>query len=694
MKSPVSVEKHGNVAVILVNNPPVNALGSAVRVGLVEVMQEILKDPDFSAAVLACAVRTFISGADIREFGQQMQGPSLDAINELFENTEKPVVAAIHGVAFGGGLEVAMGCHFRIATKDAKLGQPEVKLGLIPGGGGTQRLPRAIGPTKAVEMIVTGEPIGASEALDLGLIDEIFDGDPIQAGVDFARKVLADGRPLRRLRDDDAKLEAARADRSIFTKAAAAVLRRNNRLDAPEACVEAVSWCFDVPFDEAIKREWASFTRLRAGDQFKALRHIFFAERSSTKIPGIDPDCRPRSVASVAIVGAGTMGRGIAIAFADAGVPVKLIDLSQEAVERGIAGIRQVYETSATRGAISPDEAEERNGRISVVVGLEHVASADLVIEAVFETMQIKREVFAKLDKYAKPNAVLATNTSYLDVNAIAEVTGRPQDVVGMHFFSPANVMKLCEIVRGRKTAPDVLMTAVSVARRIGKVPVVVGVCHGFVGNRMLGVRIRQARKMLLEGALPHQVDAVANRFGMMGPFAMGDMAGLDIGWRSRKDSGETSPVEDALCEAGRFGQKTGAGYYRYEGGSRTPVPDPDVDKLIVDTSRRLNIMRRTISDEEIHERLIYPMINEGARILEERIAERSSDIDLVWLYGYGWPRGTGGPMFLADQVELPIVAERLTYMAGIDGDATLRPTALMQRLATSGEGFSSFGAA
>lgn len=691
MKNPVRIERHGNVAVLLVNNPPVNALGSAVRHGLRDAMREILEDASYSAVVFACEGRTFISGADIREFGQTMEGPSLDEINSLFENRTKPVVAAIHGVAFGGGLEVAMGCHFRIATKDAKLGQPEVKLGLIPGGGGTQRLPRAIGPARAVQLIITGDPIDASEALKLGLIHEVFEGEPIAAGVAFAQKVLAEGRPLRSLRDDDTKLEAARADRSIFTQAAAEAMKRNRGLEAPVACIEAVAWCLDVPFDEAIQREWKLFTRLRAGDQSKALRHVFFAERSSNKIAGVAPDTRPRKVNSVAIIGAGTMGGGIAMSFANADIPVKLIEVAQDALDRGLGTIQKNYSATAARGGMSADDAARRTALIAGAVGLEHVAEADLIIEAVFETMQIKKEVFSALDKFAKPGAVLATNTSYLDVNAIAAMTKRPQDVVGMHFFSPANIMKLCEIIRSDSTAPEVLATATMVARRIGKVPVVVGVCHGFVGNRMLEVRILQARKMLLEGALPQQVDAVATKFGMMGLFAMGDMAGLDIGWRSRKDSGVKSPIEDALCEAGRFGQKTGAGYYRYEGGSRTPIPDPEVDALILDISRQLNISRRQISDAEIHERLIYPMINDGARILEEGIAERASDIDLVWLYGYGWPSQTGGPMFHADQVGLAVVAERLASMAALDKDESLRPVPLLERLAVAGGTFASF---
>jgi 3-hydroxyacyl-CoA dehydrogenase len=689
MTSPVTLEDHGGIAVLVVNNPPVNALGIAVRQGLRDGMREIAAGR-YSATVIACVGRTFVSGADIREFELPMEGVSLAEINALFEKSERPVIAAIHGVALGGGLEIALGCHFRIATKDAKFGQPEVKLGLIPGGGGTQRLPRAIGPVRAVELIVSGEAIGASEALNLELIHELFEGDPVQAGVAFARKVLSERRPFRPLRDDDSKLAPVRADRTIFTEAAAKAVKRNRGLEAPLACAEAVGWCLDVPFDEAIGREWDLFLKLKDGDQSKALRHVFFAERNINKIPGVAPDTSPRKVNAVAILGAGTMGAGIAMAFSAAGMPVTLIDVAKDALDRGLGTIRKNYEAAAARGGLSAEAAAKQMASISGMVGLENVADADLVIEAVFETMQIKKDVFAALDGLAKPGAILATNTSFLDVNSIASMTTRPQDVVGLHFFSPANVMKLCEIVRGEKTASDVLATAAGVARRIGKVPVVVGVCHGFVGNRMLIARLRQSSKMLLDGALPQQIDAVASKCGMMGPCAMGDLAGLDIGWRSRKDSGEKSPIEDSLCEAGRFGQKTGAGFYRYEPGSRAPIPDPDVEALIVETSRRLNIARRAISDQEIHERLIYPMINEGARILEEGIASRPGDIDLVWLYGFGWPAQTGGPMFLADQIGLAIVAERLTYMAALDKDESLRPSPLLERLAMAGETFGS----
>ncbi len=691
MSEVVKVERHDGIAIVTVDSPPVNALSAAVRLGISTAIKQVGSDPQVKAVVLTCAGRTFIAGADITEFGKPPKPPGLGEVISDIENCPKPVIAAIHGTALGGGLEVALGCHFRVATKDARLGLPEVKLGLLPGAGGTQRLPRAVGPELGVKMVVSGDPIGAAEALQNGLIEEIVEG-PAAGGEAFARKVLAENRPLRRLRDDNSKLAAAKADRSIFTNAAAAANKRNRGLEAPLACAEAVSWIFDVPFDEALKKERESFMKLVAGDQSKAQRHAFFAEREAAKIDGVPEGTKARKVDRVAIIGAGTMGGGIAMSFANAGIPVTLIETGEEQLKRGLGVMQKNYEATAARGGIPADAPAKRMALITGVVGLENVKDADLVIEAVFETMDIKKEVFTKLDQFAKPGAVLASNTSYLNINAIAAVTKRPQDVLGMHFFSPANVMKLCEIVRAEKTAPDALTTAVSIAKRIAKVPAVVGVCDGFVGNRMLAARGKQAEKLLFEGALPQQIDAVVTRFGMpMGPFAMGDLAGLDIGWRSRKDRGIKSEIADALCEAGRFGQKTGKGYYKYEGGSRAPLPDPEVEKLIEETCARLGLKRRVVSDEEILERMMYPMINEGARILEEKIAARPSDIDVIWLYGYGWPVYRGGPMFYADQVGLKQIADRLSFYARETNDASLEPAPLLKRLADQGETFASW---
>ncbi len=690
MSEVVTQEHHDNIAVVTIDSPPVNALSAAVRRGIFENIKTAAADPRIDAIVLTCGGRTFIAGADITEFGKPPQEPGLNEVISTIETCGKPVVAAIHGTALGGGLEVALGCHFRVAVKEARLGLPEVKLGLLPGAGGTQRLPRAVGPELAVKMIVGGDPISAPEALKEGLIEEVVE-DRVQGGIAFAKKVLAEKRPLRKLRDDDSKLAAAKADRSIFTNAVAAMTKKARGLEAPFAAADAVGAAIDHPFDQGLKLEREGFLKLVTGDQSKAQRYAFFAEREAAKVAGVPEGTKPRPVARVAIVGAGTMGGGIAMSFANAGIPVTLIETGEEQLKRGMGTMQKNYEATAARGGIPADAPAKRMGLVTGVVGLENVKDADLIIEAVFETMQIKKDVFTQLDAYAKPGAVLASNTSYLNINEIAAVTKRPQDVLGMHFFSPANVMKLCEIVRAEKTAPDALLTAVAVARQIAKVPAVVGVCDGFVGNRMLAQRGKQSEKMLYEGALPQQVDAVVTKFGLpMGPFAMGDLAGLDIGWRSRQDRGITSPIGDALYEAGRHGQKTQKGYYKYESGSRAPLPDPEVEKLIEETVAKLGIKRRQIGDDEILERMVYPMINEGARILEEKVASRPSDIDIIWLYGYGWPIYRGGPMHYADSVGLGHVADRLAYYARETNDPSLEPAPLLKRLADEGKTFAS----
>jgi 3-hydroxyacyl-CoA dehydrogenase len=677
------------IAVITVDQPPVNALSTAVRRGLSAAVKNASADPEVKALVIVGAGRSFISGADIREFDQPLQPPALgDVINDI-EACAKPVVAAIHGVALGGGLEVALGCHFRIAAKDAKLGLPEVKLGLLPGAGGTQRLPRVVGPEFAVKMIVGGAPVAAVKALQHGLIDEIFDGDPVSAAKDFAADVLANKRSLRRLSKDDSMLAGAKAVRSVYVNAAAEAIKKSRGLEAPLVAAEAVGWSLELPFAEAERKESQAFLRLLQGSQSKAQRHAFFAERNASKIADIPAGTTQRPVRSVAIIGAGTMGGGIAMSFANAGIPVVLIEATQQNLDRGLETIRRNYHATAARGGLTPSEVERRISLIKGVVGIEQIADADLVIEAAFETMAVKLEIFQQIDRFARARAVLATNTSYLDINTIAGATRRPRDVLGMHFFSPANVMKLCEIVRGRETSPEVLATAVAIAKRIEKVPVVVGVCFGFVGNRMLEVRGRQANRLLYSGATPRQVDGVLTKFGMpMGHFAMVDLAGLDIGWRSRQDRGEKSPIEDRLCEEGRLGLKTGKGYFKYEPGSRSPSPDEAVERLIEQTTSALGLKRRAIDDQEILERLLFPMINEGARILEEGIAARASDIDVVWLYGYGWPVATGGPIFHADRIGARHIADRLRHYAVEDDDPSLQPTGLLSQLA---EGSSKF---
>jgi 3-hydroxyacyl-CoA dehydrogenase len=638
------------------------------------------------AVVIACAGRTFFAGADITEFGKPPQAPGLGEVIAAIEAMPNPVVAALHGTALGGGFELALACHFRVAVPSARVGLPEVKLGLLPGAGGTQRLPRLIGPEKALRMIVTGDPIEAREALADGVIDEIVDGDLTAGAIAFARRAVAEGRTLRLVRDREDKLVA-----EGFADAAETLTRRLRGRDAPAACVEAVRNAITLPFEEGLKREGELFRKLVTGDQSKAQRHIFFAEREAARVPGIPEGTKPRPIASGAVIGAGTMGGGIAMCFANAGIPVTIIETGRDLLQKGLDRVAANYRATVSRGGLGVDEMERRIGLITGVTEFDAVGSADVVIEAVFEEMDLKKRVFADLDRVAKADAVLATNTSTLDVDEIARATRRPQDVLGMHFFSPANVMRLLEIVRGAETAPDALATAVALGRRIGKVPVTVGVCYGFVGNRMLARRSVEAERLLLEGALPQEVDAAVTGFGFpMGPFAMADMAGLDVGWLIRKGRGERNEIEDALCEAGHFGQKTGKGYFRYEPGSRTPLPDPEVERVIAEAAARLNRPRRSIAQEEIVERMIFPMINEGARILEEGIATRPGDIDVIWVYGYGWPVWRGGPMYYADQLGLAHLRDRLSLYAEQSGDETLRPVALISRLAAERRGFAS----
>ena len=682
----VDLRRDGDVVVVTTDNPPVNALKHEVRAGLTEALAQACDDDAVRAIVIACAGRTFFAGADITEFGKPPQAPSLHDVIAVIEAMLKPVVAALHGTALGGGFELALACHFRVAVPGARLGLPEVKLGLLPGAGGTQRLPRLVGPEKALQMIVTGEPIGAAEAREDGIIDEIVDGDLTAAAIDFARRVVREGRPLRLVRDREEKLVG-----EGFADAAETLTRRLRGREAPAACVEAVRNAIVMPFDEGLRRESELFRKLVAGDQSKAQRHIFFAEREAAKVPGIPEGTKLRPIASGAVIGAGTMGGGIAMCFANAGIPVTIVETGRDLLQKGLDRVAANYRTTVSRGGLVADEMERRMGLITGATDLEAVGSADVVIEAVFEEMDLKKRVFSDLDHLAKPNALLATNTSTLDVDEIAQVTKRPQDVLGTHFFSPANVMRLLEIVRGAATSPDKLATAVTLGRRLGKVPVTVGVCYGFVGNRMLARRSVETERLLLEGALPQEVDAAVTGFEFpMGPCAMMDLAGLDVGWRIRQGRGEHALIEDALCESGHYGQKTGKGYFRYEAGSRSPLPDPEVEKIILDTSSRLGINRRPIGEEEIVERMILPMINEGARILDEGIATRPGDIDVIWVYGYGWPVWRGGPMYYADRLGLAHIRDRLTFYADRSRDETLRPAPLIRRLAAEGRGFES----
>jgi len=686
LNASVDLRRDGEIAVVTVDNPPVNALKHEVRAGLAEACRQTREDAAVRGVVIACAGRTFFAGADITEFGKPPQAPGLGEVIAAIEAMPKPVVAALHGTALGGGFELALACHFRVAVAGARVGLPEVKLGLLPGAGGTQRLPRLIGPEKALKMIVTGDPIEAREALADGIIDEMVEGDLTAGAIAFARRAVAEGRPLRRVRDREDKLVA-----EGFADAAETLTRRLRGREAPAACVEAVRNAIVLPFDEGLKCEGELFRKLVAGDQSKAQRHIFFAEREAARVPGLPEGTKPRPIATGAVIGAGTMGGGIAMCFANAGIPVTIVETGSELLQTGLERVAANYRATVLRGGLSGEEMERRMGLITGVTELDAVGTADVAIEAVFEEMDLKKRVFAELDRVAKANALLATNTSTLDVDEIARVMRRPQDVLGMHFFSPANVMRLLEIVRGAATSPDALATAVALGRRLGKVPVTVDVCYGFVGNRMLARRSVEAERLLLEGALPQEVDAAVTGFGFpMGPFAMADMAGLDVGWRIRKGRGERNQIEDALCEAGHFGQKTGKGYFRYEAGSRTPLPDPEVERTILDASSRAGIPRRTIGQEEIGERMIYPMINEGARILEEGIAARPGDIDVIWVYGYGWPVWRGGPMYYADQMGLAHIRDQLTRYAERSGDETLKPAIRICRLAAEGRGFAS----
>jgi 3-hydroxyacyl-CoA dehydrogenase len=688
----VRYEVDGGVAVLTLANPPVNALGAALRAALDGALARAEADAAVRAIVLAAEGKVFVGGADISEFGKPPQAPSLPDVLERLDAGSKPVVAAIGGAALGGGLELAMACHGRVAAPAAKLGLPEIKLGIIPGAGGTQRLPRLIGPDAAFTMMLTGEPVSAETAAKLGIVDAVVLGDLVPAARIRALE-LADSGALPRVRDRaDALTPEAR---QAFEANAEAAVKRDPEATNVHALARAVRAGLDPDaFDAAVAVERAEFRTLVEDPRSKALRYAFFAEREAARVPGLSKDTPRRPIETAAVIGAGTMGGGIAMCFANAGIPVTVIETEAGALERGLDRVKGLYAGSAKRGSITEAQRDERIGRITGAIGLENAGEADIVIEAAFEDMAVKREIFSKLDGIAKPGAILATNTSYLDVDAIAAVTGRPQDVLGLHFFSPANVMRLVEVVRAGKTAPDVLATALDLAKRLNKLPVTVGVCFGFVGNRILERRSRAAERLLLEGALPHAVDAAVTGFGFrMGPFAMSDLAGLDIGWRSRKDFGGRAPVADALAEMGRFGQKTGRGFFVYSDGARTGTRDPEVEALIEKTAAEHGIARRSFTPDEIIARLMYPMVNEGARILEEGIAARPGDIDTIWINGYNWPAWRGGPMHWADTVGLKHVAEALTRFARETGDDSQEPAPLLRKLAESGGRFADWKA-
>ena len=645
LKGKVNYSVNGNIAILEVDNPPVNPLSSGVRAGLAEYISKANADDSIEGIILTGAGRSFIAGADISEFGQEPKGPSLFEVQEFIEDSNKPVIAAIHGTALGGGLEVALTCHYRIAVPSAKCGLPEVNLGLLPGAGGTQRLPRVVGVEKALQMVTSGQHVPAKQCLEMGLVDEIANEDGLREdSINFAKKIVSENRPLVKISEMNDKVEAARGNENIFKDFRASIARRARGFLAPEYNIQCIEAAVNNSFDEGIKVERKLFMELVTGTQSAAQRYAFFAQRQVAKIPDIEPDTEIKPFSSIGVIGAGTMGGGISMNFANVGIPVTIIEQSQENLDKGLGIIRKNYENTANKGRITFEDVEKRTDLIKGSTDINDLSNCDLIIEAVFENMDLKKDIFKTLDNIAKKGAILATNTSALDVNEIAAQTSRPEDVIGLHFFSPANVMRLLEIVRGEKTSKSVVATSMKMAKSIGKVAAVVGVCPGFVGNRILAQRQREANKLILEGAMPWEVDDALFDFGFpMGPFAMSDLAGLDIGWDEDLSTGDT--LRDKLCEAGRLGQKTGKGFYIYD-EKRNKSPDTEVEKLIIEFSEKHQIKRREISKEEILERCLYPMINEGFKILEEGMAIRASDIDIVWINGYGWPMYEGGPMF------------------------------------------------
>ena len=685
--------EQGDIAVITLNNPPVNGLGYETRAGIVAGIQQASDNDAIKAVVMIGDGKGFSGGADIREFNtpKALQEPWLQTVIRIVEDCSKPVVAAIHGIAMGGGLELALGCHYRVAVAGAQIALPEVKLGILPGAGGTQRLPRVLGLEPALNMIISGTPVMSEKLANTKLFDQMIQGDLLDGAIAFARKV-ADARPLPKVRD--IKIKYPNAD-GYLQFARNTVRTVAGPFPAPLKCVEAVAAAVSKKFDDGLKVERDLFLELVQTTESKALRHAFFGERAASKIPDVPADTPLRPIRSAAVIGAGTMGGGIAMNFANAGIPVKVLEAKQEALDKGLATIRKNYENSMKKGKLTPEQLDKRMGLISGTMSYDDIGQADIVIEAVFEDMGVKETVFKKLDEVMKPGAILASNTSTLDVDKIAAFTKRPQDVIGTHFFSPANVMKLLEIVRGAKTAKDVLATTMALAKTIRKTGVVSGVCDGFIGNRMVEQYIRQAGFLLEEGCLPEQVDKAVEKFGFaMGPFRMSDLAGNDIGWYIRKRRYVEKPevtyskIADLLCEKGRFGQKTSAGWYDYKAGDRKAYPSEEVNQMIIAHSKELGVERRKISDQEIVDRLVYALVNEGALILEEGIALRASDIDMVYLTGYGFPLHRGGPMFYADTVGLSNVLMTMNRFAKGRHAEAWTPAPLLKKLAAESKTF------
>lgn len=693
MSEAVSYELQGEIGVISVNNPPVNALAQIVREGILKSL-ELAQEDDSRAIVLCCEGRTFIAGADITEFGKPPKEPGLPKVLSAIENSSKPVVAAIHGTALGGGFEVALACHYRCAIKSAKVGLPEVKLGLLPGAGGTQRVPRIAGVKAALDMITSGNPVAAPKAHSMGLIDAVLDGDDLlSASVRYAMDLIESGAPLKRIRDINIDSKELEAD--FFENARKKLARRARGQIAQDRIVSCIEAAVELPIDEGLERERELFLELVTSPESAAMRHIFFAERQAAKIKDLPKDTALRPINKVAVIGGGTMGGGIAMCFANVGIPVVLLEVNDEALDRGLGIIRKNYNITVQKGKLPENQMEQRISLISGTTNYEDIADVDMVIEAVFENVDLKKEIFGKLDSVCKQGAILATNTSYQDVDVISEATARPQDVVGMHFFSPANVMKLLEVVRGEKTSDDVLATVMQIGKKIRKVCALSRVCYGFIGNRMLGGYGREAQMLLLDGCTPSQVDSALEGFGMaMGPLAMGDLAGLDVGYKAREartdlpDDPKLYRMGTLLVEMGRHGQKTGSGFYKYDPETRKRMADPEVEDRIIEEANKLGIERRAVSDDEILARCFYPLINEGAKILEEGIAQRASDIDVVYIYGYAFPVAKGGPMHYADAVGLKNVYDKICEFRDRYGEEYWSPAPLLKQLAEEGKSF------
>ncbi len=697
MSNVVSYELVGNIGVISVNSPPVNALSQAVREGILNAVNAAQEDGS-EAIVLRCEGRTFIAGADITEFGKPPMEPGLPEVLGAIENSKKPVIAAIHGTALGGGFEVALACHYRCAIASAKVGLPEVKLGLLPGAGGTQRVPRVAGVQVALDMITSGNPVAAAKANSMGLLDEVVEGDDLQAAaIKYATDLLESGAPLKRIRD--ITIDPATIEPGFFDAARKKLAKRARGQIAPDKIVSCIEAAVNLPMDQGLERERELFRELVTSPESAAMRHIFFAERQAAKIKDLPKDTPLRDIKKVAIIGGGTMGGGIAMCFANVGIPVVMLEINDEALERGMNIIRKNYTITVQKGKLPADKMEQLISTISGTTDYADLGDVDLVIEAVFENLDLKKEIFAKLDAVCKPGAILATNTSYQDVDAIAEATSRPQDVLGLHFFSPANVMKLLEIVRGAKTADDALATSMQIGKKIGKVCALSRVCYGFIGNRMLGGYGREAQMLLMDGCTPAQVDSALEKFGMaMGPLAMGDLAGLDVGYKARQartdlpDDPKLYRMGTLLVEMGRHGQKTGAGFYKYDPQTRQRMSDPEIESMIKEEAAKLGIEQRPISDEEILQRCFYPLINEGALILEEGIAQRPSDIDVVYVFGYAFPAAKGGPMHYADHVGLKNVYDKICEFRDMYGEQYWKPAPLLEKLAKEGKTFAEWG--